>query len=102
MQHPSNARVIRKVLNRKNVRGHGLCAQLDTTALLLELTGRYDENQVWVVMLRDNTSNPERRESAGRSGCVTTSHIFPSCRENVSCETQFTFTVLREVGFSHR
>ena len=91
MQYPSNAWVIRKVLNRKNGRGHGLCAQLTTTALLLELTRRYDENQVWVFS--DNNSNPERRESAGFSGRVTTSRLFQSCRENASCITQFRFTV---------
>jgi hypothetical protein len=99
MQYPSNAWVIRKVLNRKNGRGHNLCAQLATTALILELTRRCDENQEWVVMFRNNTSNPERRDSAAPSGHVTTPHLFPSCRENVSCKTQFTFTVLREVGF---
>jgi hypothetical protein len=102
MQHPSNAWVFRKVLNRENGRGHGLRAQLATTALLLELTRRYDENRVWVVMFSDNTSKPERGDSAGPSGRVTTLHLFPSCRENVSCKTQFTFTGLREVGFSYQ
>jgi len=40
MQHPSNVWVIRKVLNRKNGRGHGLCTQLATSLLLFELTRR--------------------------------------------------------------
>ena len=65
-------------------------------------TGLYDEIQVWVVTFSENTSKPERRDSAGTSGRVTTSPIFSSCRENISCQTQFTFTVLREVGFSYR
>jgi len=102
MQYLSNAWVTRKVLNSKNGGGQDLCAQLATAQFLLEVTRRYDENQVWVVMFSENTSNPERRESAGPSDPVTTPRFFPSCRINISCNTHFTFTVQREVEFSHR